>query len=236
MHIQWTSRQGRRRANNCDAAALAITSSQLIVMLADAAERSDSSQRFAAHWCQTIIRQLSTLDTPLNPDLACTLIQQQQRLLRHDYLLECGSYCLLLLNLENRQGTLLHVGDCLVAAVILGQPPQWLNQAHSSQQQPGVGSNANRHVLTRSLNARRFSHPHQSAVAFAAETELRFYTDGYWAEHISQSQPFDSLDDDASILTIKLVDDGPAKLRLNSDCENFYVDPDTRVSVDKDTP
>lgn len=236
MHIQWTSRQGRQRATNCDAAALAIAHGQLIVMLVDAAERSASSQGFASHWCRTIVQRLGQLNEPIDANHACAVMQHQQRLLRHEYLFECGSYCLLILNLKELKGTLLHVGDCLTTTLHANQQQESLNQPHNLLQQPGIQIPDSRHILTRSLNARRFHQPHQSPVALTSATQLQMVTDGYWAEHLAHSRPLQTLDDDASILTISLAETHLVRLSLNSDCDNFHLDPDTCVSVEKDAP
>ena len=235
MQIQWTSRQGRRRSNNCDAGALAMTDTQLFAIVVDAAERGPKPQEFAAHWGQSIISQLVLFGATISPDEAYIIMRQQQIQLRHEYLLEIGSYCLAILNVDDYNGTVMHTGDCLASIVLPNQPPQWLTRPHNLQQQPGMEAQANRHILTRSLNARRFANPHCNEFILSPGAHIELCSDGYLTEHLSEVQPLCSLEDDASLMRIKLELTPPLHLNLDSDCDNLHIDPGTFFVLDQGT-
>jgi serine/threonine protein phosphatase PrpC len=236
MQVHWTSRQGRQRQLNCDAGALAVTSTQIIAMVVDAAEqRGPRPQHFANYWAQTITYQLAQSGSPVKADQACAILQQAQGQLRNDYLLEIGSYCLALLDTQGGKGVLLHAGDCIAAASQPDQPPRWLTEPHTLAQQAWIQAPADRHRLTRSLNARRFTLPQCTEFSLAADDYLLLCTDGYWAEHLNEHKAITQLEDDASALRIELTQRRPPALKQNGDCDNFYLDAAARLLLDKDT-
>jgi serine/threonine protein phosphatase PrpC len=59
----------------------------------------------------------------------------------------------------------------------------------------------NRHILTRSLKAKRFTQP--DVIPFeVGQGSIILATDGYWVEHLIEHVPFNQLADDASYLVL----------------------------------
>ncbi|RHW19565.1 hypothetical protein [Pseudomonas jilinensis] len=228
MQAHWLSRKGRQRQGNCDAGALALKDYQVCAIIVDAAEHHGTRPgEFANHWAQQVIQFLSVTAGPVQPQQACAILREAQRQLRDQYLLEIGSYCLVMLNAQQRTGVLLHTGDC-IAAVALHDHMRWLVKPHTLPGQGWVIDQAERHRLTRSLNARRFSKPGVCQFDLPQGASLHLCTDGYWAEHLQEKIPLHLLQDDASNLRLEIDANQPDRLTLESDIDNFYVDANLR--------
>lgn len=209
MDITWHSRRGRQRRANCDDVTIEYTPNYLLAMLVDAAEKSPRSQRFAQHWASNIIHQAISLGDYGGPERLMGIMHQQQKQLRHEYLHEIASYCMLRLDLKSGCFQLLSTGDC--QAGIQGSGPiDWLTTPHR----------ANQNLLTRSLNAKRFLRPDIIESTLAPGVSLILCSDGYWSEHLQQQTPFNQLTDDASVLKLAY---GKTNLSATTDTDNLIV-------------
>lgn len=227
MPISWMSRQGQRTRTNNDAAAVGHKDHYLLAMLVDAAEQGSNGQGLAQHWAQTIVR--AALSDKQPPDITSIthLMREQQRELRHHYLYEIASYCCVLLNLQSRQLHILYTGDCLVGTHQANGRIDWLTTPHTlsnqppySQMPPATVTAEQRHLLTRSLNARRFCAPDSYTTVLEPAASLLLCTDGYWYEHLKQGVDLQQLQDDASVLSLTL---GEPTTRKQTDCDNFFI-------------
>ena len=208
MNITWQSQRGNQRRSNCDAVAIEYTKNYLLVMFVDAAEKSLSSQKFSQYWASSIIHQAADL-TDHSPELLLDIMHQQQKQLRHQYLHEVASYCLLRLELNSGNFQLMSTGDCKAGVQEKG-PIRWLTIPHR----------ANHNLLTRSLNAKRFLLPDIIESTLETGANLLLCSDGYWSEHLQQKTPFKQLTDDASVLKLAY---GKRNLSVTSDTDNLIV-------------
>jgi len=220
VNTTWQSHQGQQRRRNNDAVAIGyvqrtVTNSAkrcLLAIVVDAAEKTNRGQVFAQHWANTIIHKATNTSAYTSPELLIELMHQQQKQLRHHYLHDIASYCLLRLELNSGCFQLLNVGDCQAGIQHNQQSGdvEWLVTPHQ----------INQHYLTRSLNAKRFLRPDIIESTLVENDQLLLCTDGYWCEHLQQKIPIGQLADDASVLTIS---HGQQQLSMTTDAYNLFV-------------
>lgn len=152
--------------------------------------------------------------------------QARQRELRQHYLHEIASYCCVLLDLRSHRLDVLHVGDCLAGIHQADGQITWLTRPHTLSDQPFYASPAQvndpaaRHLLTRSLNARRFCVPEHRRTTLATGAELLLCSDGYWHEHRQQGVALLQVHDDASGLCVSPEILGPTPM---PDSDNLFI-------------
>ncbi len=225
MRVEWTSQQGSRTRTNNDAAAVGRKGNCLLAMLIDGAERGEG-QALARHWAISIITDALAADEPPEASALVRLMQERQRELRQHYLHEIASYCCVRLDMNSRRLDVLHVGDCLAGVCQPDGQIDWLTIPHTLSRQPFYHSTpqasdpASRHLLTRSLNARRFCAPEHRVTLLATGTELLLCTDGYWYEHRQQGVALSRVHDDASELRLS-----PWAMRVihAPDSDNLFI-------------
>lgn len=232
MRIGWTSSRGRERFSNNDAAAFGRKGNHVLAMLVDAAEKGDG-QGLARHWARTVIDVALGEAQQLNPARLIDIMRAEQQRLRQDYLHAIASYCCVLVDLPQQLIHVAHIGDCLIGIQRPGGPINWLNRPHNlhSQaiwQEDVSGIQASRHLLTRSLNARRFHSPECLTTHFLTDARLLLCSDGYWYEHLHCGIDLQSVNDDASVLTMA---HGEPTVELRSDCANLHEFPFSATSV-----
>lgn len=227
MPISWMSRQGQRTRTNNDAAAAGHKDHYLLAMLVDAADKGSNGQGLAQHWAHTIVRAALSGNQPPDITSITQLMREQQRELRHHYLHEIASYCCVLIDLQSRQLHILHTGDCLVGTQQANSRIDWITTPHTlsnqlpyAQMPPATVPAEQRHLLTRSLNARCFCSPDSYATVLEPAASLLLCTDGYWYEHLKQGVDLQQLQDDASVLSLTL---GEPTNRQQTDCDNFSI-------------
>lgn len=214
MQIEWTSRQGPSNKSNNDAAAVSQRHQFWLAMLVDAAEKGHG-QRLAQYWCQTVIQAAVTASQPPNIDELVRIMRVEQQELRHEHLLAIASYCCLLIDLQEQQLHVLHVGGCM-AGLRLGADTCWLTRPHtvaaqpfwSPQVQPSCESH---HLLTRSLNAKRFVPPECQTISLPPDACIFVCSDGYLQGEDQR--------DDVSLLTLR---PGGSGTEIETDAANFF--------------
>ncbi|OGT70010.1 MAG: hypothetical protein A3H44_14670 [Gammaproteobacteria bacterium RIFCSPLOWO2_02_FULL_57_10] len=227
MHIHWKSRQGRQRISNNDAAAIAISQVSTIAMVIDVAETGLNGQSLAKHWATTIVQKSFALPHPITAEQMIEIMRHEQRKLRHHYLHDVASYSIVCIDHESNHLDVLSTGDCLVGLGGKSETPRWIshpqNVGHQYYSMPSVSvdQRANgRHLLTNSLNARRFDMPYTTSLSLLPDVAVLLSSDGYWVEHLQSGSNFDELDDDASILTLT---PGSRGVDSDTDCENLLI-------------
>lgn len=208
MNITWHSHQGQQRRSNNDAAAIGYVQHCLLAIVVDAAEKSHRGQAFARHWANTIIQKAANSEAYTSPELLIALMHQEQKQLRHQYLHDIASYCLLRMELDSGDFQLLNIGDCQ-AGIQHNGIVNWLVEPHQ----------VNQHLLTRSLNAKRFLRPDIIESTLNANDQLLLCSDGYWYEHLQEGIPEKQLADDASVLNIS---HGLQHLDMITDANNLF--------------
>lgn len=225
MRVEWTSQQGSQTRTNNDAAAVGRKGNCLLAMLVGGAERGEG-QALARHWAISIITDALAADEPPEASALVRLMQARQRELRQHYLHEIASYCCVRLDLNSRRLDVLHVGDCLAGVCQPDGQIDWLMIPHTLSRQPFYHSTpqasdpASRHLLTRSLNARRFCAPEHRVTMLATGTELLLCTDGYWYEHRQQGVALSRVHDDASELRLS---PGAMRVIQAPDSDNLFI-------------
>ena len=226
MRASWFSQQGRERARNSDAAAVGQQDQHLLAVLVDGAEKGPRGAELARHWAEVVLQALAEASAR-SPAAVHACLKQEHAQLRHDFLRDIASYCMVSLDLETLAVHVWHCGDCRVG---LRHPTEtrWLTTPHILAHQPGLPSSRSpeeqerrEQQLTRSLNARRFCPPEHLALSLQQGQTLLLSTDGYWQEHLEAGTPRRCLRDDASLLTLP-VGSGPiAHVEQASDTDNL---------------
>ena len=226
MRACWFSQQGRERGRNSDAAAVGQQGQHLLAVLVDGAEKGPRGAELARHWADTVLQALAEA-AALSQATVDSRLRQAHAQLRHDFLRDIASYCMVSLDLETLAVHVWHCGDCRVG---LRHPTEtrWLTTPHILAHQPGLPSSRSpeeqerrEQQLTRSLNARRFCPPEHQAFTLQQGQTLLLSTDGYWQEHLEAGTPRRCLRDDASLLTLP-VGSGPlAHVEQASDTDNL---------------
>lgn len=223
MQIRWVSRQGRARLGNSDAAACGRKNHQVLAVLVDAAEKGDG-QGLARYWPRTVINAALGTTRQLDLEVLVDIMRIEQQQLRRHYLHAIASYCCVLVDQEQQLLHAAHVGDCLIGIQRPAGAIDWLNLPQNLQSQAiwladmSVDQES-RHLLTRSLNARRFNSPVCLTTQLPPDARVLLCSDGYWHEHVHSGVGLESVNDDASVLSLAYGESG---IDLQSDCENFH--------------
>lgn len=222
MQIGWTSHKGKERLSNNDAAALGRKGNYVLAMIVDAAERGDG-QGLARHWSRTVIELALGESQQLSLAGLAGIMRAEQRRLRQNHLHAIASYCCVLIDLSQQLLHVANVGDCLTGVQLPGASINWLNRPQNLHNQAIWPEDArqieeSRHLLTRSLNAKRFHAPHCLTTNLPRNARLLLCTDGYWHEHLQSDSDLQSSKDDASVLSLE---NGEPTIELRSDCDNF---------------
>jgi len=226
MRASWFSQQGRERARNSDAAAVGQQDQHLLAVLVDGAEKGPRGAELARHWADVVWQALAETSVR-SPAEVHARLKQEQAQLRHGFLRDIASYCMVALDLETLATQIWHCGDCRVG-LRRQTETRWLTTPHILAQQPSLppprsSEEQDRHEqqLTRCLNARRFRAPDYHVFSLQRGQALLLSTDGYWQEHLEAGTSQHCLRDDASLLTLP-VGSGPlAHVEQASDDDNL---------------
>ena len=209
MDITWQSQRGQQRQNNNDAAAIGYVQGYLLAIVVDAAEMGCSGRALSQHWAKEVIYEATHSQAYESPELLIDLMHEKQKSLKHQYLHDVASYCLLRMELSSGYFQLLHVGDCQ-AGIQKKDSVEWLI----------TPNRVTPYLITRSLNAKRFLRPEIIEATLKPDAGLLLCSDGYWYEHLEQDIPLATLEDDASLLSIVY---GQQKFSIQTDVPNVFV-------------
>lgn len=226
MQASWFSRQGSERARNSDSAAVGQQDQHLLAVLVDGAEKGPRGAELARHWADTVLQALAET-AALSRATVDSRLRQAHAQLRHGFLRDIASYCMVSLDLETLAAQIWHCGDCRVG-LCHHTETRWLTTPHILAQQPAIpaarsSEEQNRHEqqLTRCLNAKRFRAPDYQFLTLQQGQALLLSTDGYWQEYLEAGVPRHCLRDDASLLTLP-VGFGPLdQIDQASDADNL---------------
>lgn len=226
MQASWFSRQGGERTRNSDAAAVSQQGQHLLAVLVDGAEKGPRGAELARYWAEVVLQALIEASAR-SPAAVHSRLNQEQALLRHDFLHDIASYCMVALDMETLAAKVWHCGDCRVG--LCHQTETWyLTTPHILSQQPGIplsrsSEERDRHEqqLTRCLNARRFRAPDYQSVTLQQGQALLLSTDGYWQEHLEAGTLPHHLRDDASLLILPVGFGRLDQIDQDSDADNL---------------
>lgn len=246
MKITWSSRRGKARKLNSDAAALVYAGDYLIAVVVDAAEKtyanrllygvSPEGKRLAVWWADNCAQVLANVPELLVSEREVVeLLVTLQKKLRPFFLHDIASYGVLILHCRSGDADWYYTGDCRLGIESASDGLEWLGTPHradaffevnldTSLEQCDELKQEARHTLTRTLNAKRFSPPDVIKVRLDqnATESIRFLvaTDGHWCESPDSHPGSDSIVDDASLLTIT---HGQRMLTLHTDAPNLFI-------------
>lgn len=226
MRASWFSRQGHERGRNSDAAAVGQQDQHLLAVLVDGAEKGPRGAELARHWADVVLQVLAEASAR-SQAMVHVRLKQEQAQLRHGFLRDIASYCMVSLDLVTLETQVWHCGDCRVG-LRLQTETRWLTTPHILAQQPGLSpprsseeQDRHKQQLTRCLNAKRFSPPEHHAFLLQRGQTLLLSTDGYWQEHLKAGTPRHCLRDDASLLTLPFGSGSLDQIDQASDIDNL---------------
>lgn len=230
MHYHWTSRQGNERGIYNDAALFIEREEYCFAMLVDAAQKGQPSSAFTQFILKHMAAEIVEISSPAMPrsQTVIALLKALQKELRKEYLLNIASYLILLVpkGTAEPKAQVIHCGDCRLGTRLSDGSIIWQTNVHTAANPEGFWfsdsdcSKPERHILTRSLNARRFHTPDVQQLSFSDTTHWLLCTDGYWAEHLLAKKSWLKLEDDASCLEIS---NQIFTSTQNSDCQNLLT-------------
>jgi len=214
MNISWESKRGSSRKNNNDYISIGVNDGHFTAVIVDASDKGKAPRSLAEYWAKTLLTRYIRHEH----ESVVMLMKEIHRTMIPDYLTESASYTLIDIDIKNRQGNVVYVGDCRLG--IKNQcSTKWVNEPHVIVNTlPGL-DDSYAGLLTRVLKARRFTLPDQVNFTWKKGDILLLCTDGYWRP---QSEKRGLNYDDLSVLKVRFDDSG-FTISINSDCNNFFI-------------
>lgn len=232
MQIKWVSQKGKQRKFNNDAVAILYMGGFLVVVIADAAEKNINRQvncgsnahekRLACYWVESCITAISDDKVTLtDKNKLFEILAGLQKKLKFYYLHDIACYGVLIVDCNKNIADWYYVGDCLLGREDESGHLNWLHRPHRiSELLEEPLEPSDKYILTKSLNARRFTYPDHLALGKIDKgSGLVLATDGYWCEYLQDSTAIEDLEDDCSVLKIKY---GNKLLISKTDTENIF--------------
>ena len=232
IEVEWLSKKGRQRNFNNDAVAVSCVDGFLVAIIVDAAEKilngrvlygeNDQGKRLANYWAETCLSAIIDNDLLLDRFRFFEVLSAQHKKLKFDYLHDVAYYGVLIVDTKNNSADWYYVGDCLIGQEGQDNRVSWLHSPDRANElfEPSLES-VSKHVITKSLNAKRFDYPDHLALDSVNNMgDLILATDGYWCEHLQDGVAMSDLEDDCSVLKIKY---GNKIFRAKTDTPNFFV-------------
>jgi len=182
----------------------------------DAAPRGERGVQFNACWIAQVLDRMS----PSLPSIAAVLSllhEAQQHLRTERFFVEKASYIAFLLPRDAQEAYAFCCGDCTLGLRSQDGRIEWLSRPHTlinALEELGMEADVSkRHVVTRTLNARRFHAPEVQVIPANAAGSWVLATDGYrYRETDGANNP----KDDCSFLLIgRCLDAAPATIPAN---------------------
>ncbi|EPJ48522.1 MAG: hypothetical protein OFPII_05800 [Osedax symbiont Rs1] len=203
---------------------------------------NEKGQRLAQYWADSCLCELISTSAYLDEANLVSFLHEKQKHLRVHYLHDIAAYGVLVLDTNTTKFDWWFSGDCRLGLKFdKGETEgkgedncqvDWLSTPHRLENSPLFNTQDKtpakaeeyqqiaKHTLSQSLNARRFMRPEKISSQLLAKQSIVIATDGYWCEHLAQGVAIDSLEDDASLLTIRT---GKRQLSLTTDTSNLLV-------------
>lgn len=224
MFWHWKSRQGNERQANNDAVAIIDKDDFFFTIIVDGAEQGSKGAELARYWAQTVASFVQTETSCPTPKTIIDFMKKAQKQLRTTFLHEIASYTILIHSKTTQESSVISCGDCRIG-IKQAEGISWLNNVHTLVNADGelFGEHHNddlsRHILTRSLNAKRFIMPDTQQLTLDKNETWLLCTDGYWAEYIGDKKEWQQLSDDASCLEVAHK---PLQTFESSDHQNYF--------------
>lgn len=199
---RWYSTQGTTCAENRDACGIFECGTYTSAVVVDASPGGERGIQFNACWIATVLDRMSP-ELPSTTLVLSALHDGQKRLRTERFFAEKASYVALLLPREGQDAYVFCCGDCTLGIQSPDANIEWLTRPHTLRnalKDLGIDANTSkRHIVTRTLNARRFEQPDVQVIRANHSGLWVLATDGYrYRETDDTRHP----DDDCSVLRI----------------------------------
>lgn len=213
---QWYSRQGTTCAENRDACGIFQSAAYTFSVVMDASPHGERGIEFNASWITTVLERMSP-ELPSVASVISALHEGQKHLRDERFFVEKASYAAIVLPCEAKDACVFCCGDCTVGAHCPGGNIEWLTRTHTlanALEELGISADASkRHIVTRTLNAKRFQTPDVHVLPTNASGLWVLATDGYrYRESDVSGQP---KDDCSALLIGSGLDTEPAAAHTN---------------------
>ena len=221
---EWRSRQGNACSENRDAAGLHVGACQTVAVIADGASQGPKGAHLARYWVDAV--RSTALSTPLlSPDSLITALRAVHGGLRKKgFLHEIAAYAVLVIDRARGACWALSSGDCRIGVSRDTGEVTWLSPVQTAANPLGEpvdeahAQNPRRHLLTNRLRVGRFDRPTVTPLEVQNVRQWLLATDGFWLEHLLLKRSVDTLQDDASVLSLT---EYAAETKILSNCDNF---------------
>lgn len=179
---QWYSRQGTTCAENRDACGIFQSAAYTFSVVVDASPRGERGIQFNTCWITAVLDRMSP-ELPSVASVLAALHEGQKHLRTERFFAEKASYAAFLLPREAKDAYAFCCGDCTLGARFPDGNIEWLTRTHTlatALEEQGINADASkRHIVTRTLNAKRFQKPEVHVVPATAFGSWILATDGY---------------------------------------------------------
>lgn len=179
---QWHSKKGSACQENRDACGVFETDAYTFFIVADASPRGERGTQFNSCWISQVLNHLSH-ELPSEASVLAALRAGQKHLRAERFIAERASYIAIVLSRDTRDIYVFFCGDCSLGMRALDGGIKWLTQPHTLNRALGeLGIDADtskRHIVTRTLNAKRFDAPEVRVIPSTSSRILVLATDGF---------------------------------------------------------
>lgn len=203
---QWYSRRGTTCVENRDACGIFQSAAYTFAVVVDASPGGERGIQFNACWITTVLDRMSP-ELPSTTSILSALHDGQRRLRTEQLFAEKASYVAIVLPSEGQGAHVFWCGDCGLGIESQDGNVEWLTRNHTlgnaledlGQDLRLEADASKRHIVTRTLNARRFERPDVEPIPAHVRGSWLLATDGYRYRATNHAgHP----DDDCSVLRI----------------------------------
>lgn len=201
---QWSSKQGAERLENRDMCGLYCSENYTFAIVVDASSKGRSGIQFTETWVSELLRTLPN-ELPTQAQVIAAMHDAQRLLAQARLFCERACYAALVLPHQAEiKPTAFICGDCSIGiSVPECREVEWLSRSQTlasyCNKQLGDGVVVSTNIVTRTLNARRFSPPISLQLPINTTGKWILATDGFTS---AQNRVSENNADDASCLVL----------------------------------
>lgn len=179
---QWRSKQGSACVENRDACGVFETDTYTFFVVVDTSPRGERGTQFNACWISQVLDYMGP-ELPSKAFVLSALLAAQKHLRTEHFFTERASYIAILLPRDTQDIYVFSCGDCSLGVQTSDGSIEWLTRPHTlnrALEELGVDTETSkRHIVTRTLNARRFEAPEVCVIPSNPSGLWVLATDGY---------------------------------------------------------
>ncbi|MGY4730725.1 hypothetical protein [Burkholderia pyrrocinia] len=199
---QWYSKQGAACAENRDACGIFESETYTFSVVVDASPRGERGIQFNACWISKVLSRMGS-ELPSARSVLSAFHEGQKHLRTERFFAEKASYVAILLPRKAQDAYIFFCGDCSLGVRSPEGNIEWLTRTHTlvnALEEFGIGTDiSKRHIVTRTLNAKRFREPEVRVMPVNVSGLWVLATDGYRYPEIDDTG---HSKDDCSVLLI----------------------------------